>query len=165
MVLSLGFSFLFYSSAYTQAEQKNKLVDFKAFGQWEIWCIDIAQSGNIQCNLNQVLRYKNHPDFRAMIPRFFTDGRLITRLEIDREWQTGFARGYIQVDNFEPVSLSNCDKPCVLDGEVLSELLDQFSHGKEATIHFHDYLVEEFDVDISLAQFRQAISTLIVMQP
>ena len=100
-----------------------------------------------------------------MIHRFFTDGGLITRMEIDHEWQTGFARGYIQVDNLGPVYLSDCGKPCVLDGEVLAEIIDQFSNGKKATIHFHDYLVEEFDVDISVAQFSQAIDSLIDMQP
>ena len=152
-------------NAFAQAEKKNKLVDFKAFGQWEIWCIDMAQSGNIKCNLNQVLRYKNHPDFRAMIPRIFTDGNRITYMEIDREWQTGFSRGYIQVDKFEPVSLSDCGKPCVLEGEKLSLLLDQFGTGSKATIHFHDYLVEEFNVNISLTQFASAISALKTMQP
>jgi hypothetical protein len=149
----------------THAQQKNKLVDFKSFGQWEIWCIDIAQSGQVKCNLNQVLRYKNHPDFRAMIPRFFTNGEHLTRMEIDREWQTGFSRGYIQVDNQEPVSLSGCDNPCVIVGEELSRLVHLFMTGKKASIHFHDYLVEEFDVTISLANFVPAANTLVIMQP
>lgn len=155
---------LFFSATCVSADKKNKLVAFRAVGQWEIWCIDIAQSGDIQCNLNQVLRYKNHPDFRAMIPRFFTDGKAITTMKIDREWQTGFARGYIKVDNFEPVSLSSCEKQCVLDGAVLSGLINQFTHGNNASIHFHDYLIEEFDVDISLAQFGKAVNLLIQMQ-
>ena len=156
---------LFLNDASAQAEPKNKLVDFKAFGQWEVWCIDMAQSGDIQCNLNQVLRYKNHPDFRAMIPRIFTDGQQITYMEIDREWQTGFTRGYIQVDNHEPVSLSDCGKPCVLKGEVLNKLIDQFSAGDKATIHFHDYLVEEYNVNISLQEFVSAVESLKTMQP
>ena len=162
ILLSVGW-FVPYDDSY--AQQKNKLAEFKAFGQWEIWCIDMAQSGNIQCNLNQVLRYKNHPDFRAMIPRIYSDGHRITRLEIDREWQTGFHRGYIQVDDFDSISLSDCGTPCVLEGKMLSELINQFAEGKNATIHFHDYLVEEFDVDISLKEFSQALEVLKIMQP
>ena len=165
LVIALWCVFFLFAIFYAYADEKNKLVDFKAFGQWEIWCIDIAQVGDIHCNLNQVLRYKNHPDFRAMIPRFFTDGKQLTRLEIDREWQTGFSRGYIQVDDFEPVSLKTCGKPCILEGTTLEKLVDQFIKGKKASIHFHDYLVEEFNVEISLSEFKQAVETLKLMQP
>ena len=151
-------------AAYGQNGEKNKLVEFKRFGEWEIWCLDIAGSGNIQCNLNQVLRYKNHPDFRAMIPRFYSDGARITRLVFDREWQTSFARAFIQVEGFEPVSLSQCDTPCVVEDEKLVEILRQFSSQGKAIIRIHDYLVQQFDVRIGLDSFPLALESLINMQ-
>ena len=44
-------------------------------------------------------------------------------------------------------------------------LVEQFSSGEKAIIRFHDFIIEEFDVEISLKNFGQAISTLMLMQP
>ena len=155
-----------FSLSIAQGEtlKKNKLVEFKGFGEWEIWCIDMAQSGHIECNLNQVLRYKNHPDFRAMIIRFYTDGETVTRALIDREWQSSFSRAFIQVDQHEENSLTDCARPCMLENQGLVRILDQFSTGENANIRFHDYLVEEFDVKIELKNFPQALKSLKELQ-
>ncbi len=146
------------------AQQKNKLVEFKRFDQWEIWCIDIEQSGRVECNLNQVLRYKDHPDFRAMIVRFYTDGDEITKMLIEHEWQTSFSRGYLQVGDFEKISLSDCGKDCVLKGNQLVQVVEQFSADNQANIRFHDYLVQEFDIKLSLSSFAEALQSLKQMQ-
>ncbi len=141
-------------------ENKNKLVEFKGFDEWEIWCIDIAQSGNVQCNLNQVLRYKDHPDFRALILRFFSDGEKLVDFTLDREWQTSLSRGYIQVDNQPSVSLANCGSPCNLQDEQLSRLSEGFTHGANAVIRIHDFVIQEYTIPIELDHFPLAIEQL-----
>ena len=151
-------------NAQAEDEKKNKLKEFRGFGQWEVWCIDIAQSGTVECNLNQVLRYKNHPDFRALIPRIYTREGRVDRLVIDREWQTSLSRGFIQVDNNEPISLSWCRNPCVITGILLAKIVQQFSSGENATIRIHDYFVQQFDVNISLNNFPAALEALQEMQ-
>ncbi len=143
-----------------ETHKKNKLVEFKGFGEWEIWCIDIMQSGNIECNLNQVLIYKYHPDFRAMIVRFYSDGNNIHKFKLDHEWQTSLSRGYIQVDRQPSLSLADCDKPCVLQGKPAMQISSQFAGGENAVIRIHDYVVQEFRIDIELDQFAPAAETL-----
>jgi len=162
LLVVIGLSLI--SSAYAQDDKKNKLVEFKGFFQWEVWCIDINQSGNIECNLNHVLRYKDHPDFRAMIFRFFSDGDQITRMTIDHEWQSSFSRGFIQIDDFDQVGLSHCEKVCELHEQQLTQIVDQMSSGDKAMIRFHDYLVQEFEENIPLSGFVQGMQSLVEMQ-
>ncbi len=150
--------------AYAEQEKKNKLVAFKGFNEWEVWCIDKAQSGNVICDLNQVLKYKDHPDFRAMIVHFYVSNGEIERMVINREWQTSFSKAFIQVDNQPPISLSNCAKPCEIKGDNLAIVKKQFSSGKKANIRIHDYLIEVFDVDIDLGSYAKGLEALLQMQ-
>ncbi len=162
--LLLCLSLLIFGFTQAQDDKENKLIEFKGLGQWEIWCLDIKQSGNVECNLNHVLRYKNHPDFRAMIFRFYSDGNQVTRMVIDHEWQTSFSRGYFQVDEFEKIDLSDCSKQCEFTGEPLINVIDQFSAGSKATIRFHDYLVQEFEQNIPINSFAEGMQNLKEMQ-
>ncbi len=162
--LVLVFGILFFNAAFAQDDKENKLVEFKGFGQWEIWCIDIKQAGNVECNLNHVLRYKNHPDFRAMIFRFYSDGDQVTRMVIDHEWQTSFVKGNFQVDDYGVIDLSNCSKQCELEGQQLIKIIEQFSSGDKATIRFHDYLIQEFEEHIPINNIVEALQNLNEMQ-
>ena len=162
--LLLSLNLVIFGLALAQDDKENKLVEFKGLGQWEIWCLNIKQSGNIECNLNHVLRYKNHPDFRAMIFRFYSDGDQITRMVIDHEWQTSFLRGYFQVDDFEQIDLSDCGEQCEFTGETLMRVIDQFGSGNKATIRFHDYLVQEFEQNIPINSFAEGVQNLNEMQ-
>ena len=143
-----------------EASKKNKLVEFKGFDEWEIWCIDIEQSGQVECNLNQVLRYKDHPDFRALILRFYSDGQVFNQFKLDSEWQTSLTRGFIQVDDNPSVSLAECGSRCVLQEGQVSDITTQFTNGESAVIRIHDYVVQEFDISIELDQFALAAENL-----
>ena len=159
----ITFLLLASSTAFAQQsdeKKKNKLVESKGFGEWEVWCIDIEQTGRVECNLNQVLLYKDHPDFRAMIVRFYSDGQNMVELKIDYEWQTSFNNGYIQVDQRLPFSLKQCDKPCIIMSTPAKQLSQSFAEGKAAKIRFYDYIVQEFIVDIELDQFVAASEAL-----
>ena len=162
--LTVYFSLQIFGSAQAQDDQENKLVEFKGYGQWEVWCVDIQQSGTVECNLNHVLRYKNHPDFRAMIFRFYSDGDQVIKMAIDQEWQTSFSKGYIQVDDLEMIDLSDCAKKCESEGQQLEKILTQFSSGKTATIRFHDYFVQEFEENIPVSSFAEGLQSLNEMQ-
>jgi invasion protein IalB len=154
---------LLLSAVCAREGRDNKLVEFKRSGAWEVWCIAQQGSGLVVCDLNQVLRYKPHPDFRAMIPRLFVDDSGL-RLEIETERQTSLQRGYIQVDENPPVSLSECGKPCRMRGPILDRLAGQLGNGVDATIRFHDHRVERFDVPLDLEGFSEGLSALRGMQ-
>ena len=162
--LLLSLSFVIFGFARAQDNKENKLVEFKGLGQWEVWCLDINQSGTIECNLNHVLRYKDHPDFRAMIFRFYSDGEQITRLTIDHEWQTSFARGFLQIDDFEQVDLSDCSEQCDLENKQLENLVDQLNSANKARIRFHDYFVQEFEESMPLSGFAEGVQILKQLQ-
>lgn len=141
----------------------NKLADFRHSGAWEIWCLDIGGTGRIECDLNIVLNYVPNPNFRTMIPRVYVSADGAPYLRLDYEAQTSFGRGYVQVDD-APFSLADCDRPCIVRGQRAQQLVDLLSKGKSAVIHFHDYVVETFDVPIDLDGFAGGLVALRELQ-
>lgn len=142
----------------------NKLVDFRRSGAWEIWCLDIGGAGRIECDLNIVLNYVPNPEFRGMIPRVYLGADGAPFLRLDYEAQTSFSRGYLQVDGSEPFPLSGCERPCMIKGASARQLVDRLSMGRTAAIHFHDHVVEAFDVPIDLDGFAGGLMALREMQ-
>lgn len=142
----------------------NKLVDFKRSGAWEIWCLDIGRTGRIECDLNIVLNYMPNPNFRAMIPRVYVDAEGAPYLRLDYEAQTSLSRGYVQIDDGARFSLSGCGRPCIIEGASARQLVALLDRGKSAEIHFHDYVVEAFDVPIDLDGFADGLVALRQMQ-
>lgn len=142
----------------------NKLVDFKRVGAWEIWCLDIGGTGRIECDLNIVLNYVPNPNFRGMIPRVYAGPDGAPYLRLDYEAQTSFRRGYLQVDDGPQISLAGCERPCIIEGASARQLVDRLSSGRDAAIHFHDYVIETFDVSIDLDGFADGLTALREMQ-
>jgi hypothetical protein len=142
----------------------NKLVEFGRSGAWEVWCLDIGGTGRIACDLNIVINYVPNPNFRGMIPRVYLaeDGAPFWRL--DYEAQTSFRRGHVEVDGGPRFSLAACDRPCIIEGAEARRLIDLLSQGRSATIHFHDYVVETFDVAIDLKGFAGGLDLLRALQ-
>ena len=141
----------------------NKLVEFENHGAWEIWCIDYGGTGDIRCNLNLVLVYQPRPNFRAMIPRvFYRDNEY--RMEINTEWQTSLARGNLHFDETRVFSLSECGTPCVLEGKPLDQVLELMRASQQATIEFHDFLVEEFTIEFPLNGVVEGLHRLAELQ-
>lgn len=138
----------------------NKLVDFKRSGAWEVWCLDIGGTGRIECDLNIVLNYVPNPGFRGMIPRVYVGPDGAPHLRLDYEAQTSFRRGYLQVDDGPPFSLAGCERPCIIEGASAQQLVDRLRSGRVAAIHFHDYVIEAFDVSIDLSGFADGLTAL-----
>lgn len=152
------------ADAAAHDDANNKLVAFKHSGAWEIWCLDIGGSGRVACDLNIVLNYVPQPNFRGMIPRVYLGEDGAPFLLLDYESQTSFGRGYIRVDDKPQFPLADCARPCRIDGERAAALINLLAMGSEATIHFHDHLVESFDVAIDLDGFVDGIRLLREMQ-
>lgn len=142
----------------------NKLVSFRKSGAWEIWCLDIGGTGQIECDLNIVLNYVPNPNFRGMIPRLYIGEDGLPYVRIDYETQTTFSRGFIQVDEAAPFSLGACERPCLIEGDRAHQLVALMVNGKKATIRFHDYFVEAFDVPIDLRGFAEGVELLAEIQ-
>lgn len=142
----------------------NKLVDFRHSGAWEIWCLDIGGTGRIECDLNIVLNYVPNPNFRGMIPRVYIDADGAPYFRLDYEVQTSFNRGYLQVGDHDRFPLSGCERPCIIRGASARQLIDSLSKARSAAIHFHDYVVETFDVPIDLDGFANGLAALRELQ-
>lgn len=141
-----------------------KLVDFEKSGAWEIWCIDTRHRPRVVCDLNIVLRYKPHPDFRALIPRVFVDDDGSPWFLIEMERQTSVKRGFIRAGAQPAFSLSECGDPCTLEGDEARALVGLLSSADVAIFRIHDYLIQEFDVEIDLDGFRDGLQKLKEMQ-
>ncbi|MEM7404349.1 MAG: hypothetical protein AAF458_03605 [Pseudomonadota bacterium] len=151
------------SWAQSHAATNNKLVEFHRVGDWEIWCLRLENTGRVECNLNYVLRYKDHPDFRAMIPRVFVrDGK--PEMHWGTEWQTDLERGSLALGEEEPLRFDNCDKPCVRKGAWLSRLIQFARSNDEAKLRFYDYIVQEFEEAIPLIGLRDGVPLLLQLQ-
>ena len=145
------------------ADPDDKLVDYRKSGAWEIWCIHRAVSDQVVCDMNIVLNYQPHPDFRAVIPRVYLDQAGKPWLRLELEWQTSVANGFIQVDD-RSFALADCDKPCTIRGEQAQALTQELARGRSATLHIRDYVVQEFAIPIDLEGFRQGLEWLAQMQ-
>lgn len=149
--------------AQSHAAKNNKLVEFHSVGDWEIWCLKLENTGRVECNLNYVLRYKDHPDFRAMIPRVFVrEGA--AEMHWGTEWQTNLERGFLAVGKDERLRFDNCDRPCVRKGAWFAKLLTLAAKNDEATLRFYDYVVQEFDEAIPLVGLRDGVPLLLKLQ-
>lgn len=151
-------------SSGSHATPGSKLIEFRRVGAWEIWCVDVGGSGRVDCDLNIVLNYVPNPRFRGMIPRIYLDDDGAPFLRLDYELQTSFARGYVRVDDGAPMSLADCDRPCVIAGAEARVLIDRLAAGRSASLHFHDYVVESFDVPIDLDGFAEGLAALARLQ-
>jgi len=142
----------------------NKLVEFRRSGAWEIWCLDIGATGRVECDLNIVINYVPNPNFRGMIPRVYVadDGNPFIR--IDYEAQTSFGKGYIQAGDGARLSLEDCGRPCIIEGADARRLIELLSAASSAAIHFHDYVLESFDVAIDLDGFALGLPALRELQ-
>ncbi len=150
-----------FSNVYAQSHdgKKNELVEFQRIGDWELWCIKLENDAAIECNLNHVLRYKDHPDFRAMIPRVYWRGNA-PEMHWGGEWQTRFSRGHIRAGENLPLAFPDCGRPCVVPDGWLKQLLQLAENHEEATLRFHDFLVEEFNVPLPLHGLNKGIKLL-----
>lgn len=143
----------------------NRLVEFWSAGPWEIWCLDLGGKGAVVCDLNNVLIYRPHPGFRAVIPRIYVDRQGAPRIELDIERQTTLGRSYFRRENGnEQVSLADCDRPCHLTGARASTLVTFLNQGGHAIWHFNDYLIEDIDIRIDLTDFAAGFVKLKELQ-
>lgn len=141
----------------------NKLLKFESYGQWEVWCIDYGASGDVRCDLSIVLAYQPQPNFRALIPRvYFQNGAY--RIEFATESQTSLRRGAISVNGKEAYDFADCPVPCVLEDDDAQELLAALSAGNQASIRFHDNVVQTFDVEIDLHGLSTGLRRLAELQ-
>lgn len=163
-VIGLGGVVLAAAGGSAHDNPDNKLVDFAHSGAWEVWCVDVGGAGRIDCDLNIVVNYVPNPSFRGMIPRVYLAEDESPFWRIDYEAQTSFGRGHVQVDREPQFSLATCDRPCIIEGAEARRLTDLLSNGRSATIHFHDYLVEAFDVVIDLDGFATGLAVLRELQ-
>ena len=138
-------------------------MEYRKSGAWEIWCIQRAALNQVVCDMNIVLNYKPHPDFRAVIPRIYLDEASNPWLRLELEWHTSVANGFIQV-NDRTFTLANCDQRCLIRGELAQALTQELARGRSATLRIHDYAVQEFDIPIDLEGFRQGLEWLGQMQ-
>ena len=147
------------SFSQSHGNKENKLVEFHHSGSWEIWCIQLGSSKKIECNLNHVLRYKDHPDFRAMIPRVFWRNDKLSMVW-GAEWQTSLHRAVIKTDDGQTIEFSGCGRPCVLASNWVTRLQQLAAQESDVTINFHDYWVEEFTESLPLDGFVDGIELL-----
>ncbi len=98
--------------------------------------------------------------FAALILRLYSDGKKFSEFKIDSEWQTSLSRGYIQVEQLQVLWLEDCDSTCSLEDKQLVQLTSQFAGGKSAVVRIHDFVVQEFTIDIISVPQPQAPSVL-----
>ena len=142
----------------------NKVVDFERSGAWEIWCIKQGDTGEVLCDLNLVIIYKPHPDFRAMIPRVYLNTEGEYWIEIDYEFQTSFSSGYLEAEDGARFELTDCDRPCNLRGEEAAHFVDFLATNRTVTVNFRDYLVQSFEIGVDLEGFKEGLPLLKKMQ-
>ena len=142
----------------------NTVADFERSGAWEIWCIKQGDTGKVICDLNLVIIYKPHPDFRAMIPRVYYTQKKGFMIEFEYEFQTSFSDGYLVAGSGQRFDLSDCDRPCILKGVEAGEFVSFLRDSQSMRVVFDDYLVQEFDVEFDLDGFNQGVDLLKKMQ-
>ena len=155
------FIFCVSTNGFSQshAGKDNELVEFHRSGSWELWCLRLGPTGPVECNLNLVLRYKDHPDFRAMIPRiFWRNSELITVW--GAEWQTSLNRASIQTSDNQSLQFLNCGRPCQLSVDWTARLIEIAKGQSEVSISFHDYWIEEFNEPLPLDGLPEGVELL-----
>lgn len=142
---------------------ENKLVDFERSGAWEIWCIEQGDTREVICDLNLVIIYKPHPDFRAMIPRVYLAAAEDYWIEFEHEFQTSLS-DLSRTGDGARFSMRDCDRPCTLRGAPAQRFVEFLATSEAVKVHFTDYLVQDFSVDFDLEGFREGLSLLKDMQ-
>jgi hypothetical protein len=160
LVVAVALLALFTPESRARTDENNRAVSFESVGAWEVWCIDIGGTGRVVCDLNVVVNYKPRPDFRAMIPRLFLDEKGAYSWRIDYERQTSFARGGIRTPEGGAFSLADCSRPCEILGDKAGQLVKLLAAAKSARIGFHDFLIQELDVEFPVEGFRDGIEML-----
>ena len=130
------------------AEERYELAEYAASGAWEVWCLRDRIDGGVACNLNQVLAYSPHPDFRATILRFRIPAAGELALTIDYEWQTSYERGHLQAADGSRLPLAGCDRPCEITGTRARTAAAMLAAGGTARLRLHDHGVERHDVAV-----------------
>lgn len=142
----------------------NKVVEFQRSGAWEIWCIRQGDTGEVICDLNIVVIYQPHPDFRAMIPRVYMAQSDEYWIEIEYELQTSFSAGFLESDSGARLELGNCDRPCILHRAEARRFVEFLKGSSSVSVNFRDYLIQEFEIDIDLKGFAEGLPLLKQMQ-
>ena len=142
----------------------NKVVEFKRSGAWEVWCIKLGDTGEIVCDLNLVIIYKPHPDFRAMIPRIYWTNRNKYVVEFEYERQTSFSSAYLESKSGTRFSLNKCNRPCWMKGSDATEFVEFLAENTDLKIAFTDYFIQDFQVDFDLEGFKTGLDLLKEMQ-
>lgn len=137
-----------------------QLQSYAGHGEWEVWCLQHRETGQIRCNLNTVLIYKPRPDFRALIPRISITPDGGHRIAFDTEWQSSLARARFEFADGSGFSLAGCFSPCELGGEAADRLISRFATQPRAVLRFHDHLVESQHAELDLRGFRDALRDL-----
>lgn len=141
----------------------NQTVDFARFGDWEVWCIRLVRTDEVVCDLNNVLDYVPHPNFRALIPRVDLDPEDRTYVEIEHEWRTALEPGWFEVPGRPRFAFEVCGEPCVFEGPSADELVALWSAGGAATLRLYDFVVEPHDVTVDLDGFVEGLAALKAM--
>ena len=163
-LISLVIAALPLTAASRSTHPDNEVADFERSGAWEIWCIKQGDTGKVICDLNLVIIYKYHPDFRAMIPRVYYTPKQGYMIEFEYEFQTSFSDGYLLADDGQRFDLSGCDRPCIFEGAQAAEFVSFLRNSQSMRVVFDDYLVQEFDIEFDLNGFDQGVDTLEKMQ-
>ena len=142
----------------------NEVVEFKRSGAWEVWCIKLGDTGEIVCDLNLVIIYKPHPDFRAMIPRVYWTKDRAYAIEIEYERQTSFSNAYLGSESGARFALNQCDRPCWMNGSDANEFVGFVAENAGLKINFTDYFFEDFQIDFDAEGFKQGLDFLKEMQ-
>ncbi len=142
----------------------NKVADFERSGAWEIWCIKLGDTGETICDLNLVIVYKPHPDFRAMIPRVYWSEAHGYFIEFEYERQTGLSSAHLEAGSGEKFVFGDCDRPCLLGGREARAFVAFLENSSTLKIHFSDYIFQDFSVDVDLDGFREGLELLKRMQ-
>lgn len=142
----------------------NELVEFASSDSWEIWCIRLGDTGEIVCDLNQVIIYMPHPDFRAMIPRVYWTEKEQYRVEFEYERQTSFSDAGLVSTSGGEFSLDHCDRPCLMHGATAAEFVRFLENSTDVQIRFTDYFVQDFLVDLDVEGFAHGLDLLRQMQ-
>ena len=141
------------------AVQANERIDFRRSEAWDIRCYRTASDKPIRCDLYQVINYKPHPDFRAVVIIISLDQTDRPRVQIDLERQSSPQR---IVTETSELSLVDCGKPCRLDVEASARLLDLIV--QEARLELIDHGNERFTMPIDTAGFSAGLVGLSEMQ-
>ena len=146
-------------SVWLLSTHANERIDFRRSEAWDIRCYRTASETPVRCDLYQVINYKPHPDFRAVVIIISLDHADHPHIQIDLEQQSSPQR--IASKSAE-ISLVDCAKPCRLNSEASTQLLDLIA--QQAQLELIDQGDEPFTIPINTAGFLDGLAGLKEMQ-